>query len=194
MKVIYEPTGSAREFAPPGARLYFGACAHGCLYCYGPRTIRRTREAFVNHARLRQDVLRSDPYQPLEMQLGTTRQAIKILIDNGLRVMILTKGGMRAARNFDLLETYDRCRFETTVVFTNQANASHWEPNAPPVVDRIQGIHQAHGRRIKTWVSLQPVIDPDEALELIQELHPLVGHWKVGMLNYRKLPRPVPTQ
>ena len=103
MKVIYEPTGSAREFAPLGARLYFGGCAHGCLYCYVPRTIRRTREAFVNHARLRQDVLRylerdaqrirgddreilvtfsSDPYQPLEMQLGTTRQAIKILIDN----------------------------------------------------------------------------------------------------------------
>ena len=212
MKVIYEPTGSAREFAPLGARLYFGGCAHGCLYCYGPRTIRRTREAFLNHARLRQDVLRylerdaqrirgddreilvtfsSDPYQPLEMQLGTTRQAIQILIDNGLRVMILTKGGMRASRDFDLLETYDRCRFGTTVVFTNQADASQWEPNAPPVADRIQAIHHAHGRGIKTWVSLEPVIDPDQALELIQELHPVVGHWKVGMLNYRKPPRPV---
>ncbi len=193
MKVIYEPTGSAHEFAPLAVRLYFGGCAHGCLYCYGPQTIRRRREAFVKHARLRQDVLRclerdaqrirgddreilvtfsSDPYQPLEMQFGTTRQAIQILIDNGLRVMILTKGGMRAARDFDLLETYDRCRFGTTVVFRNQADASQWELNAPPVADRIQAIHQAHGRGIKTWVSLEPVIDPDQALELIQELHP----------------------
>ena len=106
------------------------------------------------------------------MQFGTTRQAIQILIDNGLRVMILTKGGMRAARDFDLLETYDRCRFGTTVVFRNQADASQWELNAPPVADRIQAIHQAHGRGIKTWVSLEPVIDPDQALELIQELHP----------------------
>jgi DNA repair photolyase len=212
MKVIYEPTGTAREFAPLTASLYFGGCAHGCLYCYGPRTIRRTREAFVNHARLRQDVLRclerdaqrirgddreilvsfsADPYQPLEMHFRTTRQAIQILIDHGLRVTILTKGGMRAARDFDLLETYDRCRFGTTVVFTNQADASHWEPNAPPVADRIQAIHEAHGRGIRTWVCLEPVIDPDQALQLIQELHPVVGHWKVGMLNYRRLPRPV---
>jgi hypothetical protein len=105
--------------------------------------------------------------------------------------MILTKGGMLAARDFDLLESYDRCRFGTSVAFTNQADASQWEPNAPPIADRIQAIHQAHGRGIKTWVCLEPVIDPDQALELIRELHPVTGHWKVGILNYRKLPNPV---
>lgn len=212
MRVLYKSTGTAREFAPLAASLYFGGCAHGCLYCYGPRTIRRTRAAFVNHARLKQDILRSlerdaqtikgdereilvsfssDPYQPLEMKFGTTRKAIQIMIDNGLRIMILTKGGMRAAKDFDLLETYDRCRFGTTVVFTNQADASQWEPNAPPVTDRIQAIHQAHARGINTWVNLEPVIDPDQALELIQELHPVVGHWKVGMLDYHRLPKPL---
>jgi DNA repair photolyase len=212
MKVIYELTGRAREFAPLAARLYFGGCAHGCLYCYGPQTMRRTREAFVNHVRRREEILRclerdarkmrgddreilvtfsADPYQPLEMEVATTREAIRILIDHGLRVMILTKGGMRAARDFDLLAGYDRCRFGTTVVFTNQADASQWEPSAAPVADRIEAIHQAHGRGIKTWVSLEPVIDPDQAVSLIQMLYPVVGHWKVGMLNYCKLPRPV---
>jgi DNA repair photolyase len=174
--------------------------------------MRRIRAAFVNHARRRQEILRclerdarrirgddreilvcysSDPYQPLEIELATTREAIRILMDHGLRVMILTKGGMRAARDFDLLGAYDRCRFGTTVVFTNQADASQWEPKAAPVADRIQAIHQAHGRGIKTWVSLEPVIDPAQAVALIQELDPVVGHWKVGMLNYCKLPRPV---
>ncbi len=212
MKVIYKTTGDAHEFAPLAVILYYGGCAYGCLYCYGPRTIRRTRKSFENHARLRQDVLRcldrearrirgddseilvsfsSDPYQPLETRFKTTRQAIRILIDNRLRVMILTKGGMLAARDFDLLESYDRCRFGTSVVFTNQTDASQWEPNAPPIADRIKAIHQAHGRGIKTWVCLEPVIDPDQALELIRELHPVTGHWKVGILNYRKLPRPV---
>ena len=212
MKVIYESTGTARELAPLGVRLYFGGCAHGCLYCHGPQTERQRRAAFINHARLRHEVLihlqreaerirgddreilvtfGSDPYQPLEMHFQTTREAIQILIDHGLRVTILTKGGMRAARDFDLLETYDRCRFGTTVVFTNQVDASQWEPNAPPVADRIQAIYQANGRGIKTWVCLQPVISPEQALALIQELHPVVGHWKVGMLNYRKLPRPL---
>ena len=212
MNVIYKTTGEAHEFAPLGVRLYFGGCAFGCLYCYGPQTIKRRREAFITHARRRKDILRclerdaqrirgddrqilvtfsSDPYQPFEVTLGTTRQAIQILMDNELRVMILTKGGMRAARDFDLLEAYDRCSFGTSVVFTNQADASHWEPHAPPIADRIEAIHQAYGRGIKTWVCLEPVIDPDQALELIQTLHPVAGHWKVGGLNYRALPRPV---
>jgi DNA repair photolyase len=56
---------------------------------------------------------------------------------------------------------------------------------------QIKAIYQANGRGIKTWVCLQPVISPEQALALIQELHPVVGHWKVGMLNYRKLPRPL---
>jgi DNA repair photolyase len=165
-----------------------------------------------NHARLRPEVLRSldrdaqgiegddreilvtfssDPYQPFEMQWGTTRRAIQILIRHGLRVMILTKGGMRAARDFDLLEAYERCRFGTSVVFTNQADAAHWEPGAPPVADRIEAICQAHDRGIETWVCLEPVIDPDQALELIRTLHPVVGHWEIGILNYRQLPMPV---
>jgi len=45
----------------------------------------------------------------------------------------------------------------------------------PPVSDRIAGI--------KTWVSLEPVIDPEQAIELIRLLHPYVGHWKAGKIN-----------
>jgi len=32
------------------------------------------------------------------------------------------------------------------------------------------------------------VIKPEQALELIRELHPIVDHWKVGKLNYKTLP------
>jgi DNA repair photolyase len=212
MNVICKTTGEAHEFAPLGVRLYFGGCGYGCLYCYGPQTIKRRRKAFITHARQRKEILRclqrearsikgddrevlvtfsSDPYQPFEPTLGTTRRAIQILMDNGLRIMILTKGGMRAARDFDLLETYDRCSFGTSIVFTSQADASHWEPHAPPIADRIEAIHQAYARGIKTWVCLEPVIDPDQALELIRRLHPVARHWKLGGLNYRALPRAV---
>lgn len=36
----------------------------------------------------------TDPYQPIETELEVTRQAIRILVDNGLRFTILTKGGV----------------------------------------------------------------------------------------------------
>jgi len=39
---------------------------------------------------------------------------------------------------------------------------------------------------IRTWVSIEPVIDPDQALALIEERHPLVDHWKIGKINYDK--------
>ncbi|MBW1791659.1 MAG: radical SAM protein [Deltaproteobacteria bacterium] len=211
MQVIYEPKGRAREFAPLAANLYRG-CGHGCLYCFGPQTLKMKRDAFSSEPKPRKDVLKflekdarkyrgdgreillsftSDPYQPLEMKLNLIRRAIEILIRNQLRFTILTKGGMRASRDFDLLERCDRCRFGTTLVFINQADASRWEPNASPVSERIEAIKAAHKRGIKTWVSLEPVIDPDQALELIRLLHPVVGHWKVGKLNYKSPDKPV---
>jgi len=205
MQVIYEPRGRAREFAPLAANLYRG-CAHGCLYCYVPQTIKMKRHVFITEPNPRKDVLislekdarkyrgddreillsfTSDPYQPLEMEQGLTRRAIEILKENKLRFTILTKGGMRATRDFDLLENYDGCRFGTTLIFIKQADADKWEPDASPVSERIDVIKAAQERGIKTWVSLEPVIDPNQALELIKLLHPVVDQWKVGKLNYK---------
>jgi len=211
MRVIYEPRGRAAEYSPLAANLYYG-CSHGCLYCYVPQTIKENREVFKAQPRPRKDILKylekdakafrsddreilisfiSDPYQPLEMELGITRRAIEILIKNELRFTILTKGGMRAVRDFDLLETYEKCRFGTTLIFTEQANSDKWEPNAPPITNRITAIKEAHERGIKTWVSLEPVIDPQQALALIRELNSYVGHWKIGKLNYKQPDKPV---
>ena len=39
---------------------------------------------------------------------------------------------------------------------------------------------------IYTWVSMEPVIIPDEALEVIRAAHSYVDFWKVGKLNHNK--------
>jgi len=174
--------------------------------------VREKRAVFHNCPKPRRDVLKyferdarkfrgddreilmsfpTDPYQPMEMELGITRRAIEISIENGLRFSILTKGGSRAIRDFDLLKNYDRCRFAQTIIFTEQADADRWELHAPPLADRIAALQEAHRRGIKTWVSLEPVIIPEQALELIKVLHPIVGQWKVGKLNYHRPPKPV---
>ena len=118
------------------------------------------------------------------MELEITRGAIRALIENDLRFTILTKGGTRATRDFDLLEGYDKARFGSTVIFTSQDDADEWETHAPSIQDRIATIEVAHAKGIKTWVSLEPVIDPEQALQLIQQIHPIVDHWKVGKLNH----------
>ena len=117
------------------------------------------------------------------MDLGLTREAITVLNENNLPYTVLTKGGTRATRDFDLLKA-GRGRFGTTLIFLDQNHVDYWEPFAASVKDRIEAIRQAHEMGIPTWVSCEPVIDPEQALMVIKELHPIVDHWKIGKINH----------
>jgi len=204
MSIIYEPKGKALEYAPLAANLYNG-CEHACVYCYVPPVLRKNCEEFHVKIKPRENILEKlskdaeklngddrtillsfthDPYQPIEMELQITRQAIKKLMENELRFTILTKGGTRAVRDFDLLENYAKCSFGTTIVFLDQNMASEWEPNAPVIADRIEAIRIAHEKGIQTWVSLEPVIDVDQAFQVIAFLHRWVDFWRIGKINY----------
>lgn len=127
-----------------------------------------------------------DMYQPADDDLQLTRQAIKTLIKYDLPFQILTKGGSRAKRDFDLLEGYDKCKFGTTLIFASQTFADKWEPNTASIADRIDTIIEARNRGIKTWVSVEPVVDPEQALSLIDFISPWVDEFKVGKINYNK--------
>ena len=52
--------------------------------------------------------------------------------------------------------------------------------------DRLTVLKTAHKAGIFTWVSLEPVIKPDQALEVIRMAHPFVNFWKIGKLNHMK--------
>jgi len=205
MALIYVPDGRAAEYAQRALNIYKG-CTHACRYCYGKRRLSATQKADYDTnpnpkadfiAKLRKEAAKFPPdtpeillsflgdvYQPAEMELRLTRQAIEILIENDLPFTILTKGGTRAVRDFDLLEGYPKARFGTTLIFSEQKHSDHWEPGAATIVNRIATIRIARRRGIKTWVSLEPVINPEQALALIYQIHPFVDHWKIGKINY----------
>ena len=124
----------------------------------------------------------TDPYQPLDEEIGLTRRAIELLHGHGMFVEVLTKGGMRAARDFDLLGPKDA--FASTLTFLDEGRSKEWEPRAALPTDRIRAIAEAQDRGIPTWVSLEPVIDPDESIQIIRETHKIVDLFKVGRLNY----------
>jgi len=126
-----------------------------------------------------------DPYQPEDTKYRLTRSVLEVLAEHDRPFTVLTKGGIRAVNDFDLFASYPKSRFGTTLCFTNQEDADEWEPNAASVNDRITAIKHAHNRGIKTWVSLEPVIIPEQAMEIIRMLHPYV-HWKVGKINHMK--------
>lgn len=208
LDVIYKPKGKAGEYAELALNFYKG-CTHCCAYCYAPGCLFKTKERYFSGAdpklnllqRIRKDAAKlsqcgdvpeillsfiGDPYQHQEMELGLTRATIKILISHDLPFTVLTKGGSRAIRDFDLLASYPKARLGTSLVFTEQTSVDIWEPGAASVEDRIDTIAKAHELGIKTWVSLEPVINPAQAIELVQRIHPIVDHWKVGKINHNK--------
>lgn len=208
--VIYEPKGRAGEYAPLAVNLYRG-CGHGCVYCFAPSATfmdpeefkkatpratiieRLKREAPVAAATYDGEDKRvllcftCDPYQAIDETYQLTRRAIQILHANGFTVDILTKGGNRAYRDFDLLRKGDH--FATTLTFFDEEKSLKWEPGAATPEERIRTLKEAHYKGIETWVSLEPVIDPAASLNIILETHTFVDLFKVGKLNYaEKLP------
>lgn len=207
--VIYEPKGKAREYAALACNPYNG-CTHGCKYCYCARfkkeqyfqsaspkkdfIKRLTKDAHrlrgVNLCAESPEILISfqgDPYQPEEEIFRLTRETIKILNEENLPFTILTKGGMRAFADFDLLKESSKARLGTSLVFSNRDDQRRWEPNAADYVGRISAIEQAKAMGIRTWVSLEPVIDPRQSLRIIRDLHEIVDFWRIGKINHDKI-------
>jgi DNA repair photolyase len=89
--------------------------------------------------------------------------------------------------NFDLLGTNPGDAFATTLTFLDPADSAEWEPGAASPVDRLDAIATAKTRGITTWVSLEPVIDPEQTLKIIRQIHRHVDLFKVGTLNHHKL-------
>jgi len=97
---------------------------------------------------------------------------------------ILTKADSRALEH--IREYGPRDAFASTLTFINPEDSKKWEPNAALPEDRMETIRKFHEAGIHTWVSLEPVIDPEQTLELIKQTHLFVDLYKVGKLNYVK--------
>lgn len=205
MKVIYQPKGKAGEYSEYALNLYSG-CVHGCKYCYVPNMLFKGKE-FYESSKPREGMLSliekdclqnslsggekisnvlmcftSDPYQPIEGSI--TREALELLNKYKVPFTILTKGGMRASADFDLYGKQD-C-FASTLTFVDDTASIEHEPKAALFLDRVAAIKKAKEMGIRTWVSLEPVINPEETYKIINLTHEYVDLFKVGKLNYRK--------
>lgn len=205
MDVIYEPRGKAREYSELALNLMNG-CLHGCKYCYCPNIRRMSLNEWSANPTPRKDVLKHlerqakkmqncdkevlfsfmhDPYQN-EEAAELTRSALLILEKAGFKkVQVLTKAGVNAVVDFPILER-NGWKFGSTICFMSESMREEWEPGAPSIQSRIDAIKKAHDLGVYTWVSIEPVFDPEEALSVIRELKPIVSFFKIGKLNHFK--------
>lgn len=203
-KIIYEPKGRAGEYGKYALNLYKG-CTHGCKYCYVPAFCRLDRTGF--HAdvepapdalkRLEKDLKRvgvvpepiflcftCDPYPEDGALSLLTRAAILLINGSGNAVNLLTKGGMRAARDFDLLAMHPGNKIGATLTFIDNVLSDDWEPEAPDPCDRVEMLGTAKEYGIQTWASIEPVIMPSQSLAIMEFSLPYVDEFKVGKWNH----------
>jgi DNA repair photolyase len=204
MKIIYEPKGRALEYAPLAVSLYRW-CPFKCSYCFVPSLSRATghgepypRKDAIKSLKAdakeladagdQREILMSfttDPYQPIEQEHRLTSTAIRVLINAGLHFTILTKAGIPSLFDLERLqEAPDLFRYGTTLVFTREEDRRIWEPNAAPTRDRVRALMIMHNAGIRTWVSLEPMIYPDQTLSLICITAPYVDEYRLGALNH----------
>lgn len=201
MSLIYEPKGKAREYSPLALNVYSGGCDHGCEYCYCASIQRgnwgltpkpRDISGLWREAKLasRQILLcfMSDPYCAAEREHRQTRKALRILADAGCSVAILTKGGKRCLDDIDIFKSWPdgRVKVGATLTFNSAAWSRKVEPGAADPGDRIEALRVLNGAGIRTWASIEPVIDPVESIAIIAASLPFVDAYKVGKLNHRK--------
>lgn len=202
MAMIYEPRGRAREYSPLALNIY-NRCDHNCRYCYVPLT-RRGRGNGPDEVRPRQYILETlrrearrysfgsqvllcfsgDPYCIADENYRTTREVLKILLENNVTVAILTKGGERCLRDLDLFYEFKSIKVGATLTFIQEKDSRYWERNASLPKERIGVLERLQENGIKTWVSFEPVIDPEQTLSIIDRTYKFIDQYKVGKLNH----------
>ena len=202
MKPIYEPKGKAKEYGDYAINIYTG-CPHRCYYCFAPSVLRKDREQFHSCVEPRPNIVEEvkkqldkeqitdklihlcftcDPY-PTGYDTTPTREIIKAIKAAGNHVQILTKNGIGALRDFDLLDGADWFGVTYAGYKSSPVVPPSEEPNAGWPIDRLRALVLAKNKGIHTWVSCEPVFDTDAIYRLIKSGE-YIDLFKFGKLNY----------
>ena len=163
----------------------YRGCEHGCIYCYArpshaylgfsPGLDFETRLVFKPDAAtlLRAELARpgyscapialgsnTDPYQPVERDLGITRAVLEVLAECGHPVMIVTKSA-RVERDIDILGAMaeaNRCSVAVSVTTLDRTLARRMEPRASAPRRRLETVRRLAAAGIPTGVMAAPMI------------------------------------
>ena len=161
-----------------GMNIYRG-CTHGCIYCdsrsrcYGFTHPFTDVEVKENALSLLEEALRakrkrcmigtgamSDPYMPLERELGLTRGAEELIARYGFGFAVQTKSPdiLRDIELLDLINRQTKCVVQMTLTTFDPALCAVVEPHVADTQRRIQALSALHERGIPTVVWLSPLL------------------------------------
>src|SRR4030065_1768866 len=162
----------------------YRGCQHNCSYCYARFMKRFTghREAwgqFVDvkinaPVLLRREIAKKkpgkvwisgvcDPYQPLEAKYKLTRQCLEILAGNNWPVTVQTRSPL-VLRDLDILQKRGDFEVGSSITTADDGIRKLFEPNAPPIKERVRALDELHCAGIRTYVMIAPILPQAESL------------------------------
>lgn len=125
-----------------------------------------------------------DPYPRAEHDAGHTRRVLEVLVSDGRRFRVITKG-RTVLRDLDLLACGCCVRVSVSLSSVDQSKLATVDPGAPPAHERLAMVAALHAAGIPVEVNAMPWIpDVSDARALIDELPegvPVI----FGVLNVR---------
>ncbi|MCI9412065.1 MAG: radical SAM protein [Eubacterium sp.] len=164
--------------AKNGMNLYRG-CSHGCIYCDSRSKCYHIDHAFedievkANAIELLEDALRrkrskcmlgtgsmTDPYIPLEKEIGNVRKALSLADQYGFGFTLITKSD-RVLRDLDLLKAINdktKCVVQMTLTTCDEDLCKKIEPNVSTTRERAAVLQKLRDAGIPTVVWLSPIL------------------------------------
>lgn len=167
----------------------YTGCQHNCRYCYARFMKRFTGhmepwgqfvDAKINASELlRKEIVRKmpervwmsgvcDPYQPLDEKYQLTRQCLSILMEKDWPINLQTKSPL-VLRDIELLKQGSDVEVGFSIPTAEEDIKRMFEPEAPPIVERVQALEHLHNEGIKTFVMIAPVLPGAENLPKLLE-------------------------
>jgi DNA repair photolyase len=162
----------------------YTGCQHNCSYCYA-----RFMKRFTGHREpwgqfvdvkvnapdlLRLEITRKrtgriwisgvcDPYQPLEARYKLTRQCLEILAQNDWPVTVQTKSPL-VLRDLDVFKKGKGFEVGLSIATAEDGIRKLFEPNAPPIMERLRALDELHRAGIRTYAMIAPILPGAEGL------------------------------
>ncbi len=180
----------------------YTGCQHNCSYCYA-----RFMKRFTGHREpwgqfvdvkvnapdlLRLEIARKrtgrvwmsgvcDPYQPLEARYELARQCLEILAQNDWPVTVQTRSPL-ILRDLDIFKKGKGFEVGLSITTADDGIRKLFEPNAPPIQERVGALDEIHRAGIRTYAMIAPILPGAEGLPEI--LSGKVDHVILDRLNY----------
>ena len=180
---------------------YIG-CEHGCTYCYARFMKRFTGhkeewgrfvDVKINSISLLQREIKKkragrvwisgvcDPYQPLEKRYELTRACLEILSNHGWPVTIQTKSPL-VLRDVEILRKFNEIEAGLTITTADDKIRKIFEPDSPPIKERIETLEKLHSVGIETYAMIAPILP--KAQDLVMQLSGKADYVLIDRMNY----------